>query len=294
MLTLQQRIYLVKCYGIGAVSYRYAIQLFNEKYPDVPVTRNGLKKLLKKFDETGSVEDKKKSKKTYNEDDDAATALAMHSVRENPKLSLRKRAAEVGFSKSHLQKIFKQNKIHPFKPKFIHTLQDCDYDTRLDFCAIIGEKLMNDRFFHYNILFSDEATFTTNGTVSSQNCRYWASENPYYRIQRNSQFAKKVNVWCAVLQDRIIGPYFLEETLNQEVYLDLLDNFLIPELDDLPLEQRRKMYFQHDGCSSHSTLLIRGWLDEYFPERWIGRYGPIFFPPRSPDLTILDFFYGAT
>jgi len=31
-------------------------------------------------------------------------------------------------------------------------------------------------------------------------------------------------------------------------------------------------------------------LDETFPGRWVGRGGPTAWPPRSPDLTPLDFF----
>jgi len=31
-------------------------------------------------------------------------------------------------------------------------------------------------------------------------------------------------------------------------------------------------------------------LDATFPNRWNGRYGPTRWPPRSPDITPLDFF----
>ena len=31
-------------------------------------------------------------------------------------------------------------------------------------------------------------------------------------------------------------------------------------------------------------------LDATFPNRWIGRGGPTLWPPRSPDITSLDFF----
>ena len=27
-----------------------------------------------------------------------------------------------------------------------------------------------------------------------------------------------------------------------------------------------------------------------FPNRWIGKYGPVNYPPRSPDLTVLDYY----
>ena len=31
-------------------------------------------------------------------------------------------------------------------------------------------------------------------------------------------------------------------------------------------------------------------LDQIYPGRWIGKGGPVAWPPRSPDLTSLDFF----
>ena len=31
-------------------------------------------------------------------------------------------------------------------------------------------------------------------------------------------------------------------------------------------------------------------FNDTFPERWVGRDGPIPWPPRSPDITPLDFF----
>lgn len=35
-----QRIYLVKCYGLGEVWYKYAIQSLNAKYPNVSCEQN--------------------------------------------------------------------------------------------------------------------------------------------------------------------------------------------------------------------------------------------------------------
>lgn len=36
---------------------------------------------------------------------------------------------------------------------------------------------------------------------------------------------------------------------------------------------------------------MREFLNQRYPERWIRRLGPILWPPRSPDLNPLDFFY---
>ncbi|GBM09709.1 hypothetical protein AVEN_186414-1 [Araneus ventricosus] len=51
------------------------------------------------------------------------------------------------------------------------------------------------------------------------------------------------------------------------------------------------MMFQQDGAPPHWGSLVRNFLDETFPDRWIGRNGPTPWPPRSPDITPLDFFF---
>lgn len=50
------------------------------------------------------------------------------------------------------------------------------------------------------------------------------------------------------------------------------------------------MVFQQDGAPAHFALIVRAFLNERFPGKWIGRGGPFASPPRSPDLTCLDFF----
>ena len=55
---------------------------------------------------------------------------------------------------------------------------------------------------------------------------------------------------------------------------------------------RIAMYFQHDGAPSHYTRHVMQHLNDTFPNRWIGRGNTINWPPRSPDLTLLDFLWG--
>ncbi|KAJ4442613.1 hypothetical protein ANN_04202 [Periplaneta americana] len=52
----------------------------------------------------------------------------------------------------------------------------------------------------------------------------------------------------------------------------------------------RDLLFQQDGAPPHWALEVRRTLDNTFSARWIGRGGPLAWPPRSPDLTPLDFF----
>lgn len=50
------------------------------------------------------------------------------------------------------------------------------------------------------------------------------------------------------------------------------------------------MWLQQDGASPHYARIVRDFLNVTFRGQWIGRGGPIEWPPRSPDLTSPDFY----
>jgi hypothetical protein len=49
----------------------------------------------------------------------------------------------------------------------------------------------------------------------------------------------------------------------------------------------------HDGATTaHFSRQARAFLDATYPDRWIGRNGPIPWPARFTDLNPLDFLWG--
>ncbi|VVC38669.1 Hypothetical protein CINCED_3A001493, partial [Cinara cedri] len=44
-----------------------------------------------------------------------------------------------------------------------------------------------------------------------------------------------------------------------------------------------------DGAPAHNAIIVKLQLNEMFGNRWMGTHGPVKWPPRSPDLTPLDF-----
>lgn len=72
--------------------------------------------------------------------------------------------------------------------------------------------------------------------------------------------------------------------MNKESYLELLSNKVYPQTESY------NFIFMQDGAPAHYAHIVRDWLNEKFPNRWIGRRGAIEWPPRSPDLTPPDFF----
>ena len=85
-----------------------------------------------------------------------------------------------------------------------------------------------------------------------------------------------------------VSNLFSGRTTGQN-YLDFLQNELPKQLEDVPLATRIAVCFQHDGAPSHYTRHVMQHLNDTFPNRWMGRGSTIHWPPRSPDLTSLDF-----
>ena len=60
-----------------------------------------------------------------------------------------------------------------------------------------------------------------------------------------------LHVWVGIINGYIIGPHFFERTINGEMYLDFLRNDLPGYLEEIPLNVRQRMWFQHDGAPAH-------------------------------------------
>jgi hypothetical protein len=72
------------------------------------------------------------------------------------------------------------------------------------------ERMSEDETFLNGVCFSHEATFHVSGKLNTHNVRIWGLENPHVtrELQRDSP---KVNVWCGIMCNRIIGPFSSKE-----------------------------------------------------------------------------------
>ncbi|GFU96462.1 uncharacterized protein TNCV_90351 [Trichonephila clavipes] len=146
--------------------------------------------------------------------------------------------------------------------------------------------------FHKRILFSDDAHFWLNGYVNKQNCRIWSEANPQVYVE-TPLHPEKLTVWCALWAGGIIGPYFFKNdeghnvTVNGDRYRAMITNFFISELNNHDV---RELWFQQDGATCHTARATIDLLKDTFGDRLISRFGPVNWPPRSCDLTPLDYF----
>jgi hypothetical protein len=291
-LTEKEKIEILMMIGYGERKRSQAevCDLFNNTYPNRPaITQSYVSKLLKKFNESGSVNHKPRSgrPKTATGGDTAIDILL--DVQENPKQSLRQYGLNHNVTYQSVKNLFESEKIRPFKIHLVQELTEDDFDRRAEFCEIMMERCNAEHNFSQNILFSDEATFMLHGIVNRHNCRYWSAVNPRWMAEAHTQRPQKVNVWAGIIGHNIIGPFFIAGNLTSELYLELLREHVIPQLGIL-YPNRRDIWFQQDGAPAHFGLQVRQFLDREFPNRWIGRRGAIEWPARSPDLNPLDFY----
>ncbi|GFY15790.1 transposable element Tc3 transposase [Trichonephila clavipes] len=67
----------------------------------------------------------------------------------------------------------------------------------------------------------------------------------------------------------------------------MITNFFIPELNNHDVQE---LWFQQDGATCHTARATINLLKDTLGDRLISRFGPVNWPPRSCDLTPLDYF----
>ncbi|GLV38513.1 hypothetical protein CBL_05131, partial [Carabus blaptoides fortunei] len=96
--------------------------------------------------------------------------------------------------------------------------------------------------------------FTTDGSIQ-----------PKKRTRRTA--VTDENNTIALLAAVAHNPH--NSTLDGQMYRDILENELPTLLEDLSIEVRQNMWFQHDGCPAHYSMLAREVLDRDFNGLWI-------------------------
>lgn len=188
--------------------------------------------------------------------------------------------------------MLKLNKFHPYHIHLTQQLEERDYQRRVRFCNWARDQIQQNPRFIADTLFSDEATFCNRGGVNRHNCHYYSDANPHWQRSQEFQRQWSINVWAGILGDVIVGPYFFEENLNAAMYLRFLQDDLPNLLRHVDNDLLRRMWFQQDGAPAHRSRAVTQYLNNRFPNRWIGMGSRVQeWPPRSPDLTPLDFYF---
>lgn len=261
----------------------YALRFPNRRHPNNITIRS----LLNRARHGRLRRERKKKDRTEN------TRLNTNIIRmvtHDPHVSQRTISRHAQTSLSTVNRVLRANHFHPYHIERHQALTEAQKRARVMFCQWGLQKLGDDNAFFDRVLFSDEASFHNTGTLNRHNCHYYSKNNPHWLRRIDHQHRWRVNVWCGILDGKIVGPHFFDGNLNGAIYHQFLQYELQGLMENINLRTVREMWFQHDGAPPHYAGSVRDYLDESFHRRWIGRNGFIRWPANSPDLTPCDFF----
>jgi len=93
----------------------------------------------------------------------------------------------------------------------------------------------------------------------------WSTLNRWHR-----------NIFSQDLDEQNGGPFF-EGTVTGAAYLNILQESIVPTVRQLYGDDT---WYQQEGAPPHYHRDVRAYLDNTFPDRWIGRRGSVQCPPR--------------
>ncbi|GFV73349.1 CCHC-type domain-containing protein [Trichonephila clavipes] len=105
--------------------------------------------------------------------------------------------------------------------------------------------------------------------------------------ESTSTMSSKISNKCYNVNLRLTYGMRAIGKVNGDRYRALIINFFIPELNNHDVQE---LWFQQDGATCHTARATIDLLKDTFGDRLIPRFGPVNWPPRSCDLTPLDYF----
>ena len=159
----------------------------------------------------------------------------------------------------------------------------------MDFARWYLQEKVADRHFAASVLYTDKAAFSLQDAMSCHNLHRCSDENLHATRLHAAQRNFSVNVWTSIVGDCLLLPYILPERMIGSTYITFLQEVLPGMLNNFPMPIRRRIQFHHDGAPAHLSTDIRAHLQATSPGDWIGRGGPIAWPPLSPNLSPVIF-----
>ena len=291
--TKEEEIWIIKhSGGRGATELRRLfIRSHNLSNHHAVPHKSSFERLVQRFNATGGVTGTNRGKTPF-----AVTPENIARVEaffeENPTKSIAMAVRELDISFGSIWFILRRHlKWRPYKYKRVNKLTPANEEARREFCRWILAKEVN---FEQKIIFSDEKMFQLHPSPHRQNDHIWAPFDPDEEAICKVQGAKKVMCWAALVGDSVLTLRWMDEehrprTMTGESYGEMLRNEVWPEVRGRA--GQRRWWWQQDGAALHCTEENLAFLVAKFRGRVISRRGENPWPPYSPDLSPLDYYF---
>jgi transposase len=198
---------------------------------------------------------------------------------ENPKLSYSNIVSLLNLpcTKETLRKSLLKLGYKSWKVKSKILLTDRHKQLRVEFCQ---EMLQLTDTQLCQIIFSDEFTVSLD-RIGGRNS-YIAKFEKEELNKKKSSFVPKMMFWGCVSSASIGSLTSVSGTVNAVQYINILEEFLLPELEE---SQWNEIRFMHDNAPCHKAALVTTFLSEK-------RINVLNWPPYSPDLNPIENLFG--
>jgi hypothetical protein len=250
-------------------------------------------RLVKRFDETGGVTGRTKT------DEARRTAVTEENIQrveeyftENKKNSIREASDDLDLTYSTIWTILRKSlKWKAYKPLKVNRLTE---KNRADRVAFAQWLLSQPEGFEQMVIWSDEKWFVLHPSPNSQTDRVWAPWHPEDEVVCRFQGDSKVMAWVALVDGRALEVRWMVDedgrnvSVKAKLYLDMLKDVWQEVLDRAGQLQ---YWWQQDGATCHTTDAVLTFLLAKFKDCVISRRSAIEWPPYSPCLNVLDYFF---
>ncbi len=278
------------------------LQRFREEFPDVRCpSRGAVYKNVHKYSESGTSRNLNKNRsgrrRTARTNDNIEAVRNVIQNQQQIHQLVTARRNGLGLSSATFNRITRLDlRFHPYQMIKRHQLLPGDYPRRAQFCQWLINR--PDQFLN-DVIIGDEAGFALNASVNTRNIRSYSQrgERPLnFEYQRNDD-RHKVNVWVGLMGNgNIIGPFFFRQNIDGENYLEMINEQVVPALRRIRRFRANRngpfvrAWWVQDGAPCHRRRIVSERLRELFGDRVVALNRNVEWPPRSPDLTPLDFF----
>lgn len=251
------------------------------------IKRNLVYTTIKRYKETSSIEDRKRSGRPRSARTDTVVKIVRERLRRKKHRSIRKLAADLKISRGSVHNILRVDLgCYAYKKRKVHGISEVTKKKRVQRSNTILSWHAGDEF-----VFSDEKLFVLEQPHNAQNDRLWAPRiEDIPGNQKNVprfQSSPSVMVWGAVCKRGKLPLVFIDKgvKINALYYkTEVLEKIVAPNLKGM--FGNEYYVFQQDGAPSHTANAVQAWcqanLTDFLPKHeW---------PPSSPDLNVLDYF----
>ena len=130
----------MKWYAIYQNAAEVARQ-FHSCFGRTPLATGNILSLVRKFDETGSLEDTLRSGRPRSIATDENKERVLEAYEENPMMTQRRASLELNLSRSSLQRMMRELRLKPNRPQLLHALNEDDHNRRCEFASIFLNEL---------------------------------------------------------------------------------------------------------------------------------------------------------